>query len=73
MQMGPHLMYQYFVKVVPTMYIDIKGKTTPSAQFSVMEHPKCVAGARQRAPCLQIFADARARSLLFRRAGAWTF
>ena len=41
-QTGPHLMYQYFVKVVPTVYVDIKGKKTRTAQFSIMEHPKCV-------------------------------
>jgi len=62
-QTGPHLMYQYFVKVVPTAYVDIKGKTTRTAQFSVMEHPKCGRGARGRW---------RGRALTSRRPGAWT-
>jgi hypothetical protein len=56
-------MYQYFVKVVPTAYVDIKGKTTRTAQFSVMEHPKCGRGARGRW---------RGRALTSRRPGAWT-
>jgi hypothetical protein len=42
MQMGGHLMYQYFIKVVPTLYNDIKGGVLRTAQFSVTEHPKCV-------------------------------
>jgi hypothetical protein len=43
MQTGGHLMYQYFIKVVPTLYVDIKGTVLRTAQFSVTEHPKCVA------------------------------
>ncbi|KAG6521299.1 endoplasmic reticulum-Golgi intermediate compartment protein 3-like [Zingiber officinale] len=31
-------MYQYFIKVVPTVYTDITGRTIQSNQFSVTEH-----------------------------------
>ncbi|KAK9286241.1 hypothetical protein L1049_014627 [Liquidambar formosana] len=31
-------MYQYFIKVVPTIYTDIRGHTIQSNQFSVTEH-----------------------------------
>ena len=41
-QSGPHLMYQYFVKVVPTVYVDIGGGVIRTAQFSVTEHAKSV-------------------------------
>ena len=41
-QDGPHLMYQYFIKVVPTQYSDIRRRVVKTAQFSVTEHPKCV-------------------------------
>ncbi|KAL1328147.1 hypothetical protein HN51_038068 [Arachis hypogaea] len=38
---GPsHGMYQYFVKVVPTIYKDIRGHVTYSNQYSVTEHFK---------------------------------
>lgn len=33
-------MYQYFIKVVPTMYSDIRGRSIASNQFSVTEHFK---------------------------------
>ncbi|MQL91473.1 hypothetical protein Taro_024083 [Colocasia esculenta] len=33
-----HGMYQYFIKVVPTVYTDITGRTIQSNQFSVTEH-----------------------------------
>ncbi|KAK9808956.1 hypothetical protein WJX72_006989 [[Myrmecia] bisecta] len=33
-------MYQYFLKVVPTIYTDIRNKTISSNQFSVTEHFK---------------------------------
>ncbi|GLT54876.1 hypothetical protein SLA2020_280380 [Shorea laevis] len=31
-------MYQYFIKVVPTVYTDVSGHTIQSNQFSVTEH-----------------------------------
>uniref|UniRef100_A0A7I4AZQ2 Endoplasmic reticulum vesicle transporter C-terminal domain-containing protein n=1 Tax=Physcomitrium patens TaxID=3218 RepID=A0A7I4AZQ2_PHYPA len=31
-------MFQYFIKVVPTVYTDIKGRKISTNQFSVMEH-----------------------------------
>ncbi|GAA0157164.1 hypothetical protein LIER_14488 [Lithospermum erythrorhizon] len=41
-QHNPHGMYQYFVKVVPTIYTDIRGRIINSNQFSVTEHYKSV-------------------------------
>ncbi|GAA0145598.1 hypothetical protein LIER_36149 [Lithospermum erythrorhizon] len=40
MQGRPHGMYEYFIKVVPTIYTDIRGHTIDSNQFSVTEHYK---------------------------------
>lgn len=37
-QDAPDGMYQYFIKVVPTIYTDIRGHTIQSNQFSVTEH-----------------------------------
>lgn len=37
-QMTPTGMYQYFIKVVPTVYKDIRGHKIQSNQFSVTEH-----------------------------------
>ncbi|XP_035549042.1 endoplasmic reticulum-Golgi intermediate compartment protein 3-like isoform X1 [Juglans regia] len=34
----PSGMYQYFIKVVPTVYTDVSGHTIQSNQFSVTEH-----------------------------------
>lgn len=39
-QETPHGMYQYFIKVVPTVYTDVSGHTIQSNQFSVTEHYK---------------------------------
>lgn len=39
-QETPGGMYQYFIKVVPTVYTDIRGRTIQSNQFSVTEHFK---------------------------------
>lgn len=33
-------MYQYFIKVVPTIYKGVRGRTIDSNQFSVTEHFK---------------------------------
>ncbi|KDO80920.1 hypothetical protein CISIN_1g016587mg [Citrus sinensis] len=37
-QETPSGMYQYFIKVVPTVYTDVSGHTIQSNQFSVTEH-----------------------------------
>lgn len=37
-QVTQHGMYQYFIKVVPTVYTDISGHTIQTNQFSVTEH-----------------------------------
>lgn len=37
-QDAPSGMYQYFIKVVPTVYTDVNGHTIQSNQFSVTEH-----------------------------------
>ncbi|XP_057803980.1 uncharacterized protein LOC131019449 [Salvia miltiorrhiza] len=39
-QTSPNGVYQYFIKVVPTIYTDIRGHTIQSNQFSVTEHFK---------------------------------
>ncbi|KAJ7968181.1 endoplasmic reticulum-Golgi intermediate compartment protein 3-like [Quillaja saponaria] len=39
-QETPHGMYQYFIKVVPTIYTDSRGRTIHSNQYSVTEHFK---------------------------------
>ncbi|XP_057976642.1 uncharacterized protein LOC131163855 [Malania oleifera] len=37
-QENQHGLYQYFIKVVPTIYTDIRGRTVQSNQFSVTEN-----------------------------------
>ncbi|XP_019190442.1 PREDICTED: endoplasmic reticulum-Golgi intermediate compartment protein 3-like isoform X2 [Ipomoea nil] len=37
-QQTPNGMYQYFIKVVPTVYTDVNGHTIQTNQFSVTEH-----------------------------------
>ncbi|KAL3830447.1 hypothetical protein ACJIZ3_019249 [Penstemon smallii] len=37
-QQTPNAMYEYFLKVVPTVFTDINGHTIQSNQFSVTEH-----------------------------------
>ncbi|BBH09162.1 Endoplasmic reticulum vesicle transporter protein [Prunus dulcis] len=39
-QETPNGMYQYFIKVVPTLYTNIRGRTIRSNQYSVTEHFK---------------------------------
>ena len=34
----PSLAYKYFLKVVPTLYVDVKEKSISTNQFSVTEH-----------------------------------
>ena len=48
MQTGGHMMYQYFIKVVPTLYVDLAGSVLRTAQFSVTENPKCARGRTRR-------------------------
>ncbi|GMY33978.1 endoplasmic reticulum-Golgi intermediate compartment protein 3-like isoform X1, partial [Fagus crenata] len=42
----PNGMYQYFIKVVPTIYTDIRGRTIQSNQYSVTEHFKSAESGR---------------------------
>lgn len=54
----PNAMYQYFIKVVPTVYTDISGHTIQSNQFSVTEHVKTSeAGQLQSLPGVFFFYD----------------
>ncbi|KAL7116668.1 hypothetical protein ACP275_03G018500 [Erythranthe tilingii] len=39
-QQTPNAMYQYFLKVVPTVFTDVNGHAIQSNQFSVTEHVK---------------------------------
>ncbi|KAM0952896.1 putative endoplasmic reticulum vesicle transporter [Dioscorea sansibarensis] len=58
MQRTPTGMYQYFLKVVPSVYTDINGHVIPSNQFSVTEHFKGDAAGRiQSLPGVFFFYD----------------
>ncbi|KAF6154060.1 hypothetical protein GIB67_018982 [Kingdonia uniflora] len=50
-------MYQYFIKVVPTTYTDIKGHKISSNQFSVTEHFRGPQGYPQPPPGVFFFYD----------------
>ncbi|KAK4740861.1 hypothetical protein SAY87_024449 [Trapa incisa] len=51
-------MYQYFIKVVPTVYTDIRGHTIQSNQFSATEHYKgAEVGLLQTLPGVFFFYD----------------
>ncbi|WOL06418.1 endoplasmic reticulum-Golgi intermediate compartment protein 3-like [Canna indica] len=51
-------MYQYFIKVVPTVYTDINGRTIQSNQFSVTEHFRSDdTGRMQSVPGVFFFYD----------------
>ncbi|RWR74841.1 Endoplasmic reticulum vesicle transporter [Cinnamomum micranthum f. kanehirae] len=50
-------MYQYFIKVVPTIYTDIRGRKIQSNQFSVTEHLSIADGYPQRLPGVFFFYD----------------
>ncbi|KAL9245162.1 hypothetical protein vseg_018842 [Gypsophila vaccaria] len=55
---APNGMYQYFLKVVPTVYTDLSGHTIQSNQFSVTEHFKSAsAGQFQSLPGVFFFYD----------------
>ncbi|XP_059653327.1 uncharacterized protein LOC132300320 [Cornus florida] len=57
-QEAPNGMYQYFIKVVPTIYTDIRGRTINSNQFSVTEHFKSAEmGLYQSLPGVFFFYD----------------
>uniref|UniRef100_A0A5B6ZLB4 Putative endoplasmic reticulum-Golgi intermediate compartment protein 3-like n=1 Tax=Davidia involucrata TaxID=16924 RepID=A0A5B6ZLB4_DAVIN len=57
-QETPNGMYQYFIKVVPTIYTDIRGRTIQSNQFSVTEHFKSAEmGRSQSLPGVFFFYD----------------
>lgn len=49
-QQKPNGIYQYFLKVVPTMYTSPRGRTIQSNQFSVTEHYKSLELGRPHAP-----------------------
>ncbi|CAA2994484.1 endoplasmic reticulum-Golgi intermediate compartment 3-like [Olea europaea subsp. europaea] len=57
-QQTPNAMYQYFLKVVPTVFTDVNGNTIQSNQFSVTEHVKgSEAGHLQSLPGVFFFYD----------------
>lgn len=57
-QNTPTGMYQYFIKVVPTVYKDIRGHKIPTNQFSVTEHFRPVEFGMSRAlPGVFFFYD----------------
>lgn len=56
-QETPNGMYQYFIKVVPTLYTNIRGYTIQSNQFSVTEHYKSPEIGRRSLPGVFFFYD----------------
>ncbi|KAK2984664.1 hypothetical protein RJ640_006647 [Escallonia rubra] len=57
-QVTPSGMYQYFIKVVPTVYTDVRGHTIQSNQFSVTEHFRTAElGRLQTLPGVFFFYD----------------
>ncbi|XP_006650004.1 endoplasmic reticulum-Golgi intermediate compartment protein 3-like [Oryza brachyantha] len=50
-------MYQYFVKVVPTIYTDIRGRKINSNQFSVTEHFREAIGYPRPPPGVYFFYE----------------
>ncbi|OWM79936.1 hypothetical protein CDL15_Pgr006240 [Punica granatum] len=57
-QPTPTGMYQYFIKVVPTVYTDVSGHTIQSNQFSATEHFKgAEVGLLQALPGVFFFYD----------------
>ncbi|XP_076945114.1 uncharacterized protein LOC143616038 [Bidens hawaiensis] len=53
----PNGMYQYFLKVVPTIYTSVRGRTIKSNQFSVTEHYKSPEVGRRSLPGVFFFYD----------------
>ncbi|XP_009106456.1 endoplasmic reticulum-Golgi intermediate compartment protein 3 [Brassica rapa] len=59
-------MYQYFIKVVPTEYTDVRGHVIQSNQFSVTEHfEKTEAGRTQSLPGVFFFYDLSPIKVIF--------
>lgn len=56
-QETPNGMYQYFIKVVPTIYTNIRGYKIQSNQFSVTEHYKTPEVGRRSLPGVFFFYD----------------
>ncbi|KAI3770209.1 hypothetical protein L6452_01334 [Arctium lappa] len=56
-QETPNGMYQYFIKVVPTIYTNIRGYKIQSNQFSVTEHYKSPEIGRRSLPGVFFFYD----------------
>ncbi|KZV54500.1 endoplasmic reticulum-Golgi intermediate compartment protein 3 [Dorcoceras hygrometricum] len=57
-QRTPNAMYQYFLKVVPTVFTDVNGHAIHSNQFSVTEHVKgAELGRLQALPGVFFFYD----------------
>lgn len=57
-QMSPTGMYQYFIKVVPTVYTDVRGNKIQTNQFSVTEHFRTIEFGTARAlPGVFFFYD----------------
>ncbi|KAL2503815.1 Endoplasmic reticulum vesicle transporter protein [Abeliophyllum distichum] len=57
-QQTPNAMYQYFLKVVPTVFTDVSGNTIQSNQFSVTEHVRgSEVGHLQSLPGVFFFYD----------------
>lgn len=56
-QSTPNGMYQYFIKVVPTIYTNLRGYTIQSNQFSVTEHYKSPEVGRRSLPGVFFFYD----------------
>ncbi|XP_071725662.1 uncharacterized protein [Rutidosis leptorrhynchoides] len=56
-QSTPNGMYQYFIKVVPTIYTNLRGHTIQSNQFSVTEHYKSPEVGRRSLPGVFFFYD----------------
>lgn len=56
-QKGSSGMYQYFIKVVPTIYTDKRGRKINSNQFSVTEHFRSADGYSQSLPGVFFFYD----------------
>ncbi|XP_074275625.1 uncharacterized protein LOC141599496 [Silene latifolia] len=63
-------MYQYFVKVVPTVYTDVRGRTIQSNQFSVTEHLRNLdSGHNQIIPGIFFFYDLSPVKVTFMETG----
>ncbi|KAK9075720.1 hypothetical protein SSX86_004049 [Deinandra increscens subsp. villosa] len=53
----PNGMYEYFIKVVPTIYTNVRGHTINTNQFSVTEHYKSPEFGRRSLPGVFFFYD----------------